>query len=99
MSIMSDHNPVVGVVKFSLKSIKKKRTNKKHDMQNLEDPVIRTNITEEFAKYTQETKAPKELDAEIEVGKLKTAIHEICQRYLKPNKNIKKKSWVTEEIT
>jgi len=96
--IMSDHNPVVGVVKVRLKHIKRKKTQIKYDLKKLKDPVVRTIVTEELSKYTQETKPSEDLDVKTQIDNFKSRIEEISRTYLKSDKNVKKKSWMTDEI-
>lgn len=49
--IMSDHNPVMAVIKLILKTIQKKRTNKKYDKQKLKDPVIQAYVGDKLSEY------------------------------------------------
>lgn len=94
--IQSDHVPLVGSIKLKLKEISKRDYSLQYDRTKLKSPIIK-----ELAKCHMSGKLKADgtiEDVNSEIEKLRNVVKSARDVILKPDKNGKKKRWMTDGI-
>lgn len=94
--IMSDHNPLVGTLKLKLKAVKKTTKKDRYDMRKLKNPDTKEKVRHHLAEQLQETNINN--DVKFELDRIKNIATSVSEKYLKSDQNIKRKTWMTDEI-
>ncbi|XP_030746820.1 uncharacterized protein LOC115875493 [Sitophilus oryzae] len=98
--IPTDHNLLLARIRLRLKKIVKKRPSKRLDVRKLQQEIIlqrtKDTINNELRIISEESNP--EIEVEQLWNKIRRSITSITERELRPDKTVKRKEWMTDNI-